>query len=315
MLSKAGSLESPETVLGRVFNIQRFCLHDGPGIRTTVFLKGCALGCLWCANPESMNKEVELGYIAARCTKCGKCAPVCPEEAITLASDGLPQIRRDRCTTCGKCVEVCSDEALAIYGQEMTAGEVFGIVQRDRNFYQGSGGGVTLSGGEPLLQPNFVCALFQLCREAGIHTAIESAGFVNPAVLKTALSLTDYVLFDLKHMDPQTHRTSTGQSNDLILRNATTLAASGVPVRFRMPLIPGVNDTPRNIEETSAFLREAGGGEARIELVPYHRLGEGKYGALDRPYSLSGLAMASLETVDQARRVFEECGVRCTVSR
>jgi pyruvate formate lyase activating enzyme len=315
MLSKAGSLEAPEAVTGRVFNIQRFCLHDGPGIRTTVFLKGCALRCQWCANPESINKEVELGFIAARCTGCGKCAPVCPEEAITLAPDGLPQIQRGRCTTCGKCVAVCSDEALALYGSEMTGGEVFGIVQRDQNFYRGSEGGVTVSGGEPLLQPIFVCALFQLCREAGIHTAIESAGFVNPVVLKAALSLTDYVLFDLKHMDPQTHRTSTGQSNDLILRNASTLASSGIPMRFRMPLIPGVNDSPRNIEETSAFLREMVGAEPRIELVPYHRLGEGKYGALDRPYSLTGLAMASLETVDQARRCFEECGIRCTVSR
>ena len=315
MLSKAGRLEAPEAVPGRVFNIQRFCLHDGPGIRTTVFLKGCSLQCLWCANPESINKEVELGYIAARCTKCGKCAPVCPEKAITLAPDGFPQIQRELCTACGKCVEVCSDDALALYGSDMTAGEVFGIVERDRSFYQGSGGGVTLSGGEPLLQSPFVFALFQLCREAGIHTAIESAGFVNPAVLKAALPLTDYVLFDLKHMDPQTHRTSTGQSNDLILRNANTLASYGVQVRFRMPLIPGVNDTPRNIEETSAFLRELGGDGARIELVPYHRLGESKYGALDRPYSLAGVAMASPAAVDQARRGFEARGVTCTVSR
>ena len=315
MLSKAGRLEAPEAVPGRVFNIQRFCLHDGPGIRTTVFLKGCSLRCLWCANPESINKDVELGFIAARCTRCEKCAPVCPERAIYSTPDGLPQIQRDRCTACGKCVEVCPSEALALYGSEVTAGEGFGIVQRDRKFYQGSGGGVTVSGGEPLLQALFVCALFQLCREAGIHTAVESAGFVSPAVLEAALPLTDYVLFDLKHMDPQTHRTSTGQSNDLILRNACTIAAHGVPVRFRMPLIPGVNDTPRNIEETSAFLRELGGDGARIELVPYHRLGESKYGALDRPYSLAGVAMASPAAVDQARRGFEARGVTCTVSR
>jgi pyruvate formate lyase activating enzyme len=315
MLSKAGRLEAPEVVSGRVFNIQRFCLHDGPGIRTTVFLKGCSLHCQWCANPESINKEVELGFISARCTRCRKCAPVCPEQAIALTPDGLPQIQRGRCNACGKCVEVCPADALALYGSEMTAGEVFKIVQRDLSFYQGSGGGVTLSGGEPLLQSPFAFALFQLCREAGIYTAIESAGFVNPAILKAALPLTDYVLFDLKHMDPQTHRTSTGQSNDLILRNAGILASSGVQVRFRMPLIPGVNDTPRNIEETSVLLRELAGDEARIELVPYHRLGEGKYGALDRPYSLAGVPMASLEVVDQARRNFEACGVRCTVSR
>ncbi len=315
MLSRPGRPEGPEAVPGRVFNIQRFCLHDGPGIRTTVFLKGCSLHCLWCANPESINPEAELGFIAARCNQCGKCHQVCPEQAVTLAADGLPHILRDRCTACGKCVAVCSPEALALYGGEMKAGEVFEVVHRDQHFYQGSGGGVTLSGGEPLLQSPFVCALFQLCREAGVHTAIESAGFVNPAVLEAALALTDYVLFDLKHLDPQVHCRSTGQSNDLILRNAATVLSMGVQALFRMPLIPGVNDTPQNIEETAAFLQDLQGDGARIELVPYHRLGQGKYEALDRRCPMAGVTPPSPEAVEQVRQRFEARGLLCTVSR
>jgi pyruvate formate lyase activating enzyme len=197
----------------------------------------------------------------------------------------------------------------------MTAGEVFEVVRRDQHFYRGSGGGVTLSGGEPLHQSLFVCALFQLCREAGIHTGIESAGFVSPAVLETALPLTDYVLFDLKHMDLQAHRTATGQSNDLVLRNAGTVVSNGGQVLFRMPLVPGVNDTPRNIEDTAALLRDLEGDGAQIELVPYHRLGQGKYEALDRTYPMAGVAPPSPETVEQVRQSFEALGVRCTVSR
>jgi pyruvate formate lyase activating enzyme len=307
--------DTPEGVPGRVFNVQRYSLHDGPGIRTTVFLKGCALGCLWCANPESAKPDPELGFLEARCSRCGECFPVCPYEAITPGPEGLPLVDRQHCTACGDCVQACPDEALAVYGRQTTAGEVFAEVRRDAIFYEGSGGGVTVSGGEPLLQPRFVSALFHLCRQAGIHTAVETAGFVNPRILQVILPLTDYVLYDLKHLEAHVHQEVTGRSNHLILRNAATVAASGVPVLFRMPLVPGVNDTLDNIRKTASFLGTLGAAGMHLELLPYHRLGEGKYQALGRPYPLDGLKMPEMEQVESVRRAFEDLDIRCTVSR
>lgn len=300
---------------GLVFNIQRFSLHDGPGIRTTVFLKGCPLLCLWCDNPESKNPTLELGFSRVCCDKCGKCLPACPEGAIVLDSEGMPQIDRERCNACGKCVAVCVPEALAIYGKWYSVDEVFQEVHKDANLFRRSGGGVTVSGGEPLRQSSFVLALLQRCREAGIHTAVETSGFVSPAVLREVLPFIDLVLFDLKHLDPEVHRRLTGQSNDLVLENATLVVSSGAKVQFRLPLIPGLNDTPENIRSTAQFLMKLQGEGASIELMPYHRLGVGKYQALDRAYALETLESAGPEFCESVRQAFEECGVRCLVSK
>jgi pyruvate formate lyase activating enzyme len=234
---------------------------------------------------------------------------------MTPGPEGIPLITRQQCTVCGDCVQVCPAEALAIYGKEMTAGEVFAEVRRDEIYYRGSGGGVTVSGGEPLLQPHFVRALFHLCRQVGIHTAVETAGFVRPRVLQALLPLTDYVLYDLKHLKAHAHREYTGRSNDLILRNAAMVVASGIPVQFRMPLIPGLNDTPDNIQETAAFVGKLGATSAHLELLPYHRLGEGKYQALGQPYPLADLRTPKTEQVEAVRRAFEELGVRCSVAQ
>ncbi|MBI2957520.1 MAG: glycyl-radical enzyme activating protein [Chloroflexi bacterium] len=304
-----------KTVRGMVFNIQDYCIHDGPGIRTTVFLKGCPLNCHWCSNPESKGGRPELGFISAKCTKCGKCPEVCPEHAITIEAGQFPVFDRARCTVCGKCIDACIPNALAIYGKEMTDEELFEQVRKDEIFYRGSGGGVTVSGGEPLQQPELLMALFQRCRHAGIHTAIETTGHTRSRVLEDVLALTDYVLFDLKHMDPEVHERYTSQPNDLILANARLVAASGIPFLFRMPLIPEVNDSKENIEATAAFIKGLGKEAARIELLPYHRMGSGKYEGLGATYLLKGVMPPDLARVEEVKRAFEDLGATCTISR
>jgi pyruvate formate lyase activating enzyme len=298
-----------------IVNIQRFSLHDGPGIRTVVFFKGCPLRCRWCANPECISPAPQLGFSKVLCDRCGDCLSACPESAITAGRDGTLRIDRRRCTNCGHCIDVCPRKALAIYGREIALEELFEEVGRDRSFYNHSGGGVTASGGEATLHADYVIALFKLCREAGITTAIETCGHVDPARFQKVLEYTDFVLYDLKMLDSRRHRELTGRSNALILRNATTLVEWGVRAQFRMPLVPGLNDDAENIAATTAFLKKLGQDAARsIELIPYHRLGTGKYEALGRAYSLAGLEAAGHETIDLASKRFEEQGINCLVS-
>lgn len=298
-----------------VVNIQGYSIHDGPGIRTTVFLKGCNLACQWCSNPECISLYPEVGLITALCTKCGRCADVCPQKAIAFQTDGLPCINRQRCTACGECVPVCNPKALVVYGREMSVEEVFAEVSRDCMFYQATNGGVTASGGEPLLYPDFVCSLFDECHKAGIHTCLETAGYAPASVLRQVLPSTDYVLYDLKHLDSNAHRRFTGKPNSLVLSNAKLVVESGVEALFRMPLIPGINDSLQNIQETVAFLKGLGSSAHRIELMPYHRLGESKYKALDMPYPMHGLLPPEASHIESARKAFEECGIQCLVSR
>lgn len=262
-----------------------------------------------------MNPAPQLGFSSVCCDKCGKCLPACPEAAIALGSDGMPQIDRERCNACGKCVEVCAPKALAIYGQQRSVEEVFQELRRDANFFRRSGGGVTVSGGEPLRQRSFVLSLFQRCREAGIHTAVETSGFISPTVLKEVLPVIDLVMYDLKHLDPEEHQRLTGQPNGLILENAALVVNSGARVQFRIPLVPGLNGTPENISSTAQFLRKLQGEGACIELMPYHRLGVGKYQALGQAYALDGLESAGPEFFESVRQAFEEWGVRCLVSK
>ncbi|MBA7639467.1 4-hydroxyphenylacetate decarboxylase activating enzyme [subsurface metagenome] len=296
---------------GIIFNIQKFSVHDGPGIRTTVFMKGCSLQCRWCSNAESMSPEPELGVIRERCNNCGKCLKVCPEEAIRFDDDGVIQFNRDKCSACGECVAVCSPGALTIYGKQVTVEDVFKEVIRDKSFYESSGGGITVSGGEPLRQADFVAALLQRCRQAGISTCLDTCGYATPDKLKKVLAFTDYVLYDIKHMDADRHRQFTGLPNDLILNNAKVVVASGIPMLCRIPLIKSVNDTRRNITETAQFLKMLGNGIA-VEILPYHRLGIGKYQTLDKPYPGEAFTPPSPEEIESARRIFEEYGVPCT---
>ncbi len=299
-----------------VFNVQKFSIHDGPGIRTTVFLKGCPLGCLWCQNPEGISGRPELALVLARCTKCNKCLTACPEGAISLDAGGAVVIDRDRCTACGKCVEVCYPEALMMFGKKMSADEVFKEVDRDRAYYEDSGGGVTVSGGEPLAHPAFVTALFRLCHEVGTQTCIETTGYSSTRTLGRVLEVTDYVLYDLKHMDSETHRKLTGKRNELVLENARFVGMTSVPMLCRIPLIPGMNDSLENLAESARFVKTLRKDMA-IELVPYHRMGMWKYQALAKPYAnaLEGVKSPEPEELERLRQHVENQGVQCMISK
>jgi pyruvate formate lyase activating enzyme len=295
-----------------ISNIQGFSIHDGPGIRTVVFFKGCPLRCRWCANPECISPEVQVGFIANLCAYCHKCFSVCPEKALT-EDPARHRIDDARCTGCGKCVDVCDDKALVRYGTEMRVGDVFDAVSRDKMFY-GTGGGVTVSGGEPLLQPAFVRELFELCKNDGIGTCVETCGFVPEPNLLEVLPLADHLLFDLKHMDPELHRKYTGQSNDIILRNASLAAKNGADIVFRIPLIPGVNNDDRNITATSEFVLSLP-GQNRIQLMPYHRLGESKYKALGKPILMHDVSVMTPEQLEAVKQRYIDCGIDCTISK
>ncbi|NTU51139.1 MAG: glycyl-radical enzyme activating protein [Candidatus Aminicenantes bacterium] len=254
---------------GRVFDIKRYSIHDGPGIRTTVFLKGCSLHCLWCHNPESVDPGTELMHWPARCARCYACVAACPKGAIAKEAAGAVVVDRTKCDLCGKCAEACLYEAMQIVGREMSVDKVLDEVEKDRIFYEQSGGGVTLSGGDPAVQPAFAEALLDGCRARGLRTASDTAGFSQNGALERLASKTDLVLFDLKVMDDARHREWTGVSNDAILSNLKRLSGGRTEVWVRVPLVRGVNDDEDNIRRTTAFITSLGTIK-RIGLLPYH---------------------------------------------
>ena len=278
---------------GLVFNIQKFSLHDGPGIRTIVFLKGCPLACMWCSNPEGRSTTPELILSCDRCIgtdECDRCITVCLEGAISRGEDGTVTIDRARCDGCGDCTYVCPSEALETSGDWVEVEEILRIVEEDDAFYARSGGGLTLSGGEPLAQGSFVRALLRAARDRGIDTAVETSGLCNWKTMKDVAPLTDRMFFDIKCLDPEKHERVTGVSNAKILDNFRKLRAElpEVDVVVRTPVIPGVNDTKRDIRAIAEFVTDAGGASS-YELLPYHRFGEPKYDKLGKHYRLSHL--------------------------
>ncbi len=285
-----------ERVMGLIFDIQRFAIHDGPGIRTLVFMKGCPLRCPWCQNPESMAGEPEISYFASNCIACNACSERCAQGAIAVAGDGARAIDRARCNLCGKCLDTCYAGAINIVGRYLTVAEVLAEAQRDRRFYDNSGGGVTFSGGEPTAQPVFLEAALAAAHAADLRTAIETCGYVRWDTLARILRHTDLALYDIKHMDPVAHRRLTGVPNDLILANLRRIDALGVPVRVRLPLVPGYNDALANVHATAAFVAGLRHAQA-LDILPYHRLGEPKWRQLGRAYELSGLPPAAREHV------------------
>jgi pyruvate formate lyase activating enzyme len=297
-----------------IANIQGFSIHDGPGIRTVVFFKGCPLSCQWCANPECLSGKLQMGFIENLCADCGKCLVVCTNNAIQR-TEGEHRIDYFRCRSCGNCRDQCYYGALVRYGESMTVAEVWDAVRRDKMFYDESGGGVTVSGGEPLLQPAFVRELFELCRQERIDTCAETCGCVDPEALLEILPVTDHFLFDLKQMDPEAHRKDTGQSNSKILKNAELLIKHEANVLFRQPLIPGINDSIENIEATARFLTGLGKNATRLQIMPFHRMGQSKYKALNMLYTMEGLGAASDEQVEAARKAYVQRGIECSISR
>ncbi|OGO08088.1 MAG: hypothetical protein A2Y92_03170 [Chloroflexi bacterium RBG_13_57_8] len=308
----APAKKSPADIKGIVFNIQRFSIQDGPGIRTTVFLKGCPLHCAWCSNPESQNFRPEVVHRDSLCTKCGLCAGVCPENAITVKDKGV-SIDRKACTNCGDCVSVCLPGALKVLGQTMSAGEVFRETKKDADFFWNSGGGVTVSGGEPLAQPDFVAALFRLCVDYGIDTCIETSGFASAEALEKVLPQTSLVLYDVKLGDRECHRKWTGVSNEEILKNLERVIASGVAVTIRVPLIPGINDVEQELEKIARIAADAQIKPVKVELLPYHRFGIGKYQQLDREYLLPELTTQKAPEILRIKELFESFGLACEI--
>lgn len=297
-----------------ITNIQGYSIHDGPGIRTVVFFKGCPMRCKWCANPENLLPGVQAGFIAKLCQSCGRCAKKCPEGAIVPGAD-VYRIDREKCTGCGECVQSCFYGALVRYGDEMTPDEVFKKVRRDKMFYDSSGGGVTVSGGEPMIYADFAAELFEKCRAEGISTCIETCGYAPEEGYPKLIPLTDWFYFDLKIMDDEIHKEYTGCSNELILKNARTVAASGARVLFRQPLIPTVNDTEENIRLTAEFIKSLGRADIALQLMPYHRAGQTKYDALAMINETAHIQPMEPPAITAVLEKYASLGISCSVSK
>ena len=304
--------------LGVIFNVQGYSLHDGPGIRTVVFLKGCPLRCLWCCNPESQRPDPEVEYQPLDCIRCGRCVAACPEGAVT-PDLGVPpeaKIDRGRCTACLACVRACPSGALRMIGERVTVADLLERLLRDAPFYRRSGGGVTLSGGEPLLQWRIARGVARACYEANVSVALETSGYASWEAFAAALEFVDLVLYDLKHADDAAHRRGTGVGNALLLSNLRRLAERGIPFILRLPLIPGYNLDEGHLRAAGRLAAELGALE--VHLMPFHQLAREKYRRLGRSYALADLpglrdTLAGREEVERARRIVEGFGVQVLV--
>ncbi|MEI6100505.1 MAG: glycyl-radical enzyme activating protein [Eubacteriales bacterium] len=298
-------------IKGLVFNIERHALHDGPGIRTLVFLKGCPLKCRWCSNPEGLKHKIQLMYDQRKCMNCLSCTKVCTAAAISLDNDKLV-FNRELCTCCGACIDACMRDAIRLTGQYMTADEVLGIVLRDEVFYKASGGGVTVSGGEPLWQIDFLEEFLIKCVLNGVETAIETTGYSSWENIRRIVGLTNVFLYDLKHVDLRKHSEYTGVSNELILENLKKLSSMGKRIFIRIPLIPGFNSGIDDSTAITEFISQLKQYE-KVQLLPYHQLGIPKYRELDMEYPMEGITQMDANVADECLNVFLKAGIKAEI--
>ena len=299
---------------GTIFNIQRYSLDDGPGMRTTVFLKGCPLKCLWCSNPESQDPAPMVSYRYTSCKKCGACMKSCPQKAIMMDEDGV-HIDRAACDRCGTCVEVCMYEAMRWSGERVSVEKVMKTVLRDKLYYQTSGGGVTCSGGEILMQPDFVAEIFQRCHAEGIHTNADTCGYGTEEAVRKVMAHADLCYFDLKQLDPARHQAYTGVRNEVILKNLAIVLEMGVKTVIRVPLIPEHNADEESLRALAAYVQSLGPGVEQVCFLPYHSYGSNKYRMLDRVYPLESLRKLTQEEEDRAISILKAYNLACKVSK
>jgi glycyl-radical enzyme activating protein len=298
-------------MIGAIIDIKRFTLHDGRGIRSTLFLKGCGLHCAWCQNPEGLQARLDLWYLAKQCIRCGACEARCPVAAISLHPEDDPFVRIDRglCTRCGDCVAACPTTALSFDGSRISSAEAAAILLRDLEFYRQSGGGITISGGDPLVQYEFALEVLGICRESGVHTAIETCLSGNWEVVERFIPLTDLFIVDLKITDGALHAEYTGRPNDLIFDNYARLARAGVELLTRIPLIPGITATAGNVTSLARFIADANPG-GRVELINFNPLAISKYALMDRGTEFfNGMAPLPEGEVEKLRTLLDGEGL------
>ncbi len=294
---------------GVLFNIQRYSLHDGPGIRTIPFFKGCPLSCKWCSNPESQHPKPELIFKKSDCIRCGKCIEACKQQALSVSNAFF--IDRERCIQCGECTQVCPTQALEVKGKRMTVADVMRELQKEENLYRRSGGGITLSGGEPLAQPAFARELLKACKEKGWHTAMETTGFTTPEVIADVFPYVDLALTDIKAINPAIHLANTGIENSQILENLLRISFLTKTI-VRIPVIPGVNDNPEEIHNIAEFARLMSNVDT-LHLLPYHSFGENKYGLLGRIYPMGEADSIAESKMELLKREVESSGFHCHI--